>query len=71
MQVLFSNGLNKMKEEYKQPLENCQAEFTPACSVVSRTLSTLEVKSPALEKVINKKCVLKRRFLVEFAERVR
>jgi hypothetical protein len=53
MQSVFSIGLTKMKEEYKQVLENCQPEFTPACSVVSRTISTLEVKSAALEKVIS------------------
>lgn len=51
MQSVLTNGLNKMKEEYGQSLQNCQPEATPACSVVSRTLSTLEVKSPALEKV--------------------
>ena len=51
MQNVFANGLYKMKDEYKTVLQNCQAENTPACSVVARAISVLEVKSPLLEKL--------------------
>jgi hypothetical protein len=51
MHSTLSNGIMKMKEEYKATLDNCHNEFVPACTVAARVITTLESKSSTLEKV--------------------
>jgi hypothetical protein len=51
MHSTLSNGITKMKEEYKSILDGCQNEYIPACTVAARVISNLESKAPILEKV--------------------